>query len=223
MHPRSTPKSTSSKPAGPGRPKDLTKRAAILEAAKRMFTAQGFDGTSMDQIAAQAGVSKLTVYSHFGDKEALFVEAVRGVCEDLMPDLFIADHEGPLQAQLTAIAHAFFKLITSDEALSTHRMMMTRSSDQHVCQMFWEAGPKRVQQAFAAFLQERMEHGELDVPDIPRAASQFFCLLKGELHTLMASGLCDTPSQETVNAHIDATVDLFLRAHAPSHAADGQR
>src|SRR5688500_19640533 len=69
------------KSAGPGRPKDLGKRAAILEAAKQMFTQGGFDGASMDQIAAAAGVSKLTVYSHYGDKEALFVAVVKSHCE----------------------------------------------------------------------------------------------------------------------------------------------
>src|SRR5690606_22208157 len=57
--------------ASPGRPKDLAKRAAILQAAERMFLQHGFEGVSMDQIAAAAGVSKLTVYSHFGDKDAL--------------------------------------------------------------------------------------------------------------------------------------------------------
>jgi TetR/AcrR family transcriptional repressor of mexJK operon len=45
------------KASAPGRPKDLGKGAAILEAAKRMFTRHGFDGVSMDQIAAEAGVS----------------------------------------------------------------------------------------------------------------------------------------------------------------------
>ena len=57
------------KAAAPGRPKDLGKGSAILDAAKRLFTAHGFEGASMDQIAAEAGVSKLTVYSHYGDKE----------------------------------------------------------------------------------------------------------------------------------------------------------
>ncbi len=86
---KSTPETAPAKLA-PGRPKDLAKRAAILDAAKQMFTQHGFDGVSMDQIAAAAGVSKLTVYSHFGDKEALFVEAVRCLCEERMPDLFVA-------------------------------------------------------------------------------------------------------------------------------------
>src|SRR5690606_35877710 len=74
---------------GPGRPKDPGKRAAILEAAKAMFTRLGFDGASMDQIAAEAGVSKLTVYSHFGDKESLFAAAVQSHCDTGLPsDLF---------------------------------------------------------------------------------------------------------------------------------------
>jgi len=202
------------KPASPGRPKDLGKRAAILDAAKQMFTQLGYDGASMDAIAALAGVSKLTVYSHFGDKDALFTEAVRAKCEEQMPpELFIAGLEGPLRAQLSSIAHAFFTLITSDEALSMHRMMLMQASDEHVRRMFWEAGPQRVKDTFAGFLRQRVESGELSVPDIQRAASQFFCLLKGELHTRMVSGLCSKPGKPEVEAHIAATVDLFLRAH----------
>ncbi len=205
------------KPALPGRPKDLGKGAAILDAAKRMFTVHGFDGVSMDQIAAEAGVSKLTVYSHFGDKDALFFEAVSAKCEELLPpELFTSDHlQGPLRDQLTSIARAFFALITSDEALSMHRMMLMQSSDLHVREMFWKAGPQRVQGAFAAFVQARADAGEIAVPDVRRAASQFFCLLKGEMHMRMASGLCCAPSTTEVDMHIDATVDLFLRAHAP--------
>jgi len=214
------PRAEAVKPASPGRPKDLGKRAAILDAAKQMFTQLGFDGASMDAIAALAGVSKLTVYSHFGDKDALFSAAVRAKCEEQMPaDLFIADLKGPLRAQLSSIAHAFFALITSDEALSMHRMMLTQSSDEHVRRMFWEAGPQRVKDSFAGFLQQRVTTGELSVPEIPRAASQFFCLLKGELHLRMVSGLCSKPGKQEVEAHLAATVDLFLRAHATQRAS----
>ena len=52
---------------GPGRPKDQAKRLAILEAAKTLFMRNGYEGSSMDAIAAEAGVSKLTVYNHFTD------------------------------------------------------------------------------------------------------------------------------------------------------------
>src|SRR2546423_228720 len=52
------------------------KRAAILAAATEVFLEKGYPGTSMDEIAALAEVSKQTVYKHFADKERLFSEIV---------------------------------------------------------------------------------------------------------------------------------------------------
>ena len=99
--PGSPPPASAAKPAGPGRPKDLGKRAAILEAAKRMFTHSGFERASMDQIAAEAGVSKLTVYSHFGDKDSLFAAAVQSHCELALPSsLFEPAPQVPLREGL---------------------------------------------------------------------------------------------------------------------------
>lgn len=205
------------KPAGPGRPKDLGKRAAILDVAKRLFTQHGFDGVSMDQIAAEAGVSKLTVYSHYGDKESLFSAAIRAKCEEQMPSaLFLEGLEGSLREQLTVIGRAFFALATSEEAIAMHRMMMLPGTgDSHVRELFWQAGPQQLKDAFGEFLRTREARGELKVHEIQRAASQFFCLLKGEMHMQMLCGMCCQPQPEDVDAHITATVDLFLRAYHP--------
>ena len=205
------------KPAtgGPGRPKDLGKRAAILEAAKQLFAREGFNGVSMDQIAAEAGVSKLTVYSHFGDKDALFAAAVQAKCEEMLPDtLFQIELKGSLREQLKAIAQAFFALITSEEAISTHRMMMVPGNiDDKLKQTFWEAGPQRTHDAFAALLQAQVAKGELDIPDVATASVQFFTLIKGEVHARMTCGLCSQPGPLDTRQHIDATVDMFLRAY----------
>jgi TetR/AcrR family transcriptional repressor of mexJK operon len=208
---------TAAKPAGPGRPKDLGKRAAILDAAKRLFANEGFAGASMDEIAAEAGVSKLTVYSHFGDKEALFAAAVRAKCEEMLPDdLFQQELKGPLRSQLIAIASGFFALISSDEAISTHRMMIAPGNgDDPLRKLFWEAGPQRTHDALGAFLQARVQAGELDIADTSRATQQFFALIKGEMHSRMICGLYTKPLRGDVNAHIEATVDMFLRAYAP--------
>src|SRR5687768_11077555 len=202
---------------GPGRPKDLEKRAAILDAAKRLFPEHGFDGISMDAIAAEAGVSKLTVYSHFKDKGALFAETVRSKCEEQLPSaLFMADLKGPLRKQLRSIAKGFFDLIMSEEALAMHRMMTVQArTDSALPQMFWEAGPKRVQDGFAQFLRAEVEAGQLEIPDIARAASQFFCLLKGEAHARQMFGCSLTLGPREIDAHLDATVDFFLRAYLP--------
>jgi TetR/AcrR family transcriptional repressor of mexJK operon len=206
---------------GPGRPKDLEKRSAILEAAKRLFPVHGFDGVSMDAIAAEAGVSKLTVYSHFKDKAALFGETVRAKCEEqLPPALFLADLKGPLRKQLRDIAKGFFELVMSEEALAMHRMMTAQAqTDSTLPQMFWEAGPKRVTDGLAQFLRAEVDAGQLAIPDVQRAASQFFCLLKGEMHARLMFGCRQPLICGDVDAHLDATVDFFLRAYAPRQGA----
>lgn len=214
------------KPAGPGpgRPKDLGKRAAILDVAKRLFILHGFDGVSMDQIAAEASVSKLTVYSHFGDKESLFSAAVRAKCEEQMPPaLFIQGLEGDLREQLTMIARAFFALVTSEGAVAMHRMMMLPGTgDSLVRELYWQAGPQQLKDAFGEFLRTREARGELRVPDIQRAAAQFFCLLKGEMHMQLLCGMCCQPGEEDIDSHIAATVDLFLRAYRTNTQPSGQ-
>jgi TetR/AcrR family transcriptional repressor of mexJK operon len=207
------------KSAGPGRPKDLGKRAAILEAAKRMFTQQGFDGSSMDQIAAEAGVSKLTVYSHFGDKDALFVAAVESHCDQSLPSsLFEPSPATPLRERLMTIAHAFYSMISAPEAVAGHRMLCTpQMANSGLPKLFWEAGPMRVQGDFATLLERRIGAGELDITDVSRAAGQFFALLKGEPHACLVFG-GPGPRPEEIDAHLAASVDLFLRAYAVREA-----
>lgn len=207
------------KAAGPGRPKDLGKRAAILEAAKALFIEQGYTGVSMDTIAAQAGVSKLTVYSHFGDKETLFSEAVQSKCIEMLPDaLFVADADGPLRDQLIGIGLAFFELITSDAAISIQRMMMAPETDERLRELFWQAGPERTCEALADFLRARGERGELDIPDYYLAGQQFLTLVKGEVHMHMMCGMPLSPVECDPLAHVTASIDFFLRAYAPRGA-----
>jgi len=205
------------KTCGPGRPKDLEKRAAILQAAKQLFTTQGFDGTSMDAIAGLAGVSKLTVYSHYRDKERLFVAAVECVCQEQMPaEIFNADLKGPIRKQLLAIARAFFALIMSEEAVAVHRTIVANAQQSpKLGQLFWEAGPKRTQEGFQAFLRDEVAGGKLEITDTKRAAMQFFCLLKGELHARREFGCGEPFTQREIDEHLNATVDFFLRAYSP--------
>src|SRR4051812_4633149 len=94
------------KPQGPGRPKDMEKRALILDAARTLFAQSSFNGTSMDAVAAAAGVSKLTVYSHFGDKDNLFREVIRAHVQDKLPaELFTKRPDVSIRDILTEIAH----------------------------------------------------------------------------------------------------------------------
>ncbi len=209
------------KPNAPGRPKDPGKRCAILDAAKRLFVSLGFERVSMDQIAAEAGVSKLTVYSHFGDKESLFGEAVRAHCEQGMPiSLFDASPGTPVRERLLAIGHAFFAMVMAPEAIAGHRILCSPqvTTTTGLPAVFWEAGPQRVQAGFAALLERRTASGELDIEDAELAAAQFFTLLKGEPHLQAVIGYCCSRGSRDARDHVVSAVDFFLRAYARRQA-----
>lgn len=214
----SVPRSDLPRPAGPGRPKDLEKRAAILDAAKRLFPLHGYEGVSMDAIAAEAGVSKLTVYNHFRDKESLFSEAVTCRCEELLPQaLFERGLEAaPIGPLLGEIGRRFVALVSSEESVQLHRTLAARAmTDSRLAELFYAAGPRRTLTELEGLLRRAVAAGKLELPDPARAATHFFCLLKGELHSRMLLGCACQPSAEDIEAHISSVVELFLRAYAP--------
>ncbi|TRX75541.1 TetR/AcrR family transcriptional regulator [Pseudomonas mangiferae] len=203
--------------SGPGRPKDLVKRQAILEAAKQLFLRNGYDGSSMDAIAARAGVSKLTVYSHFTDKETLFSEAVKAKCEEQLPDLIFALPPGvPADQVLRNIGQRFLQLIDDPESLQLHRLMIAMASqDPTLARLFFEAGPQRVLDVLARLLLA-MDHAELlRVKQPARAAEHFLCLLKGAHHFRLLLGCSDALDAASAAEHLDDVVGLFVRAYRP--------
>jgi TetR/AcrR family transcriptional repressor of mexJK operon len=205
------------KPVGPGRPKDLEKRAAILDAAKRLFPARGLDGVSMEAIAADAGVSKLTLYSHFSDKDTLFREAVKARCEELLPHAFFELETGrmAIRDRLLSIARAFHALVTNQESVLMYRMMAAQApANGKLAALFFEAGPQRILAEFETLLRQADAAGSLRIEDASIAAAHFFCLVKGLCHMRMLIGVCEAPSAEQAEQHIGNVVDLFLRAYA---------
>jgi len=208
----------SRKGPGRGRPKDPDKRAAILLAAKKLFTAQGLPGTSMEGIAAEAGVSKLTVYSHFRSKEELFHETVCAKCNEHWPeDLFDVQARSPLRERLRLIGRGFLDLVHSEDVIRMYRLMAAEGSGpSDFGRLFWEFGPERTLERFSQVLEAAHRAGELQIPHFRRAASHFFVLLKGEHHIKSLVGAALPPDAAERQRHVEDVIDLFLRAHAPS-------
>ena len=206
-----------SAPNGPGRPKDLAKRQAILDAAKTLFLSHGYANTSMDAVAAEAGVSKLTVYSHFNDKETLFSAAVMAKCEEQLPPLFFELPAGiAVEKVLLNIARGFHQLINSDESVNLHRLIMALGSqDPKLSLIFFEAGPQRMVQGMERLLTQIHDSGALSI-DLPRnAAEHFFCLIKGAGNFRLLYGCGEPLDEEASESHVREVVGLFMRAYRP--------
>jgi TetR/AcrR family transcriptional repressor of mexJK operon len=202
-----------------GRPKDMDKRAAIAAAAQAQFLARGFDRASMDEIAAKAGVSKLTVYGHFKDKDTLFRQVMHDkisrfrIQDDLTPLLAMQPREGLLK-----IAREAARIFFSAEMVQLQRLMESSHSPKF-SQAFYSAGIERFRKHLAKYLRDLDKAGRLIVPQPERAAQHFFSLLRGDLYIRAALGL-GLPSPAAMNAQAKEAVEVFLRAYpAPAKKA----
>lgn len=200
----------------PGRPKDIEKRAALVEAAGQLFCRHGFDAVSLDAVARAASVSKLTIYSHFGDKEGLFTAAVEARCEQQLPHGLFERPEGlSLRDALVAIGRAFTGLVQSEDAIQLMRMMVAQpGGSTRLATLYFAAGPKRALDEMEGFLRGVQASGQLAIGDPREAAGHFFMLLKGIVHMQVLIGLAPPPDAEARARHVERCVDFFLRAHA---------
>ena len=205
---------------GPGRPKDMEKRAAILEAAKGLFIRNAFAGTSMDAIAADAGVSKLTVYSHFGDKDNLFREVIRSRIQDLLPEQTYAyDPQADIHDVLLRVALKHAHLDCNAETVGTFRAILSdcRQGNPRYGKLIWEEGTTRTHGLMEHLLQQAVDAGQLDIDDVPRASVQFLTLIKGNLMMRQMFGCTECPESylQEIETTARAGVVMFLRAYLP--------
>lgn len=201
-----------------GRPKDLDKRLAILVAAKALFTAHGLTGTSMEGIAQAAGVSKLTVYSHFSNKEELFRQTIFAKCAEHWPDvLFDVQVKPPLRERLQRIGQGFLDLVNSEDVINLYRLLAAEAGGgSSFGRLFWEAGPERTMERFSQVLEAASRAGEITIQDARKSAAHFFVLLKGEHHIRCLVGAGAPLEGAALRQHLEEVVDLFLRAHNPT-------
>ena len=199
-----------------GRPLDLAKREAILAAAAQRFLEHGFAATSIEQVAEDAGVSKVTIYNNFGDKRGLFGAAVDCECEKMRGHFDIeAIPTGTIRERLTGIAKAMFAFLSRPEMIQFERRIAAETEhDPAVGAAFLEAGPWRMKEGFGAFLAHASAQGELDIADPALAAEQFVAMAKGMGDLERRFGV--VPSPEHTERRIAGAVDVFLKAYAPS-------
>ncbi|KLI62867.1 TetR/AcrR family transcriptional regulator [Aurantiacibacter marinus] len=197
-----------------GRPADAAKRAAIIAAATAAFFDKGFAGSFIEQIAADAGVSKVTIYNHFQDKRGLFVAAVESQCE-MMREHFSIENitRGTLRQRLTAIGEAMVQFLSRDEMVQFERRIAAETeAEPEIGAAFLAAGPHRMKAAFTAFILAMVEAGELVVDDPELAAEQFASMCKGMGDLDRRFG---KPIDENRNRQrIEQAVEVFCRAYA---------
>lgn len=200
-----------------GRPKDAQKEEAILAAATALFLQQGYQRTTMADIARKAKVSKQTVYSHFGAKEALLEQMIRSQVEQYFLRLPLAK-EDSFTAHLEALALGFLHLILDPETLAMQRLIIAEAKNQpELGQLFYDNGPRLVMEKMCALLES--QRAQLPaMQESAEAALDFFNLIKGGEHFCQLIGVRNSPFLTTTcvdneTAYAKRAVEKFLRLY----------
>jgi len=197
-----------------GRPRDPERVRRILEAAQKHFNEHGLERASVDAIAADAGVSKMTIYSNFGSKDGLFQAAVRDRTEQVVagvPGVGALDPGRPEEA-LLAVGTRFLALARGD-ALGAMRAVYSVAGQQpHVCHAFFKEGPERVSEELAAYLRLAHLSGTLKVRNPLQAADLFLSMFLGSGHIRGMLKL-QMPDAREDTALLREAVRVFMAAY----------
>lgn len=199
-----------------GRPKDVARREAIINAARHLFATQPFDLVTMETIAKQAHVSKMTIYSHFRDKETLFETIVLATSDQMIRSLSEAGQTGGLREQLNALGTVVLGMILgTDICTMAHTLPPALRANHDLAVRFYAAGPGRVRAALAAIIAGAAQRGELEVDDADCAADDLVSLWEGSMPAKLAFGLVGLSTPQQVRQRTERGTEVFLRAYRP--------
>jgi TetR/AcrR family transcriptional repressor of mexJK operon len=201
-------------------PRTRRTRAAIVEAATTLFLQHGYQGTSTDDIAGLAAVSKRTVYSNFGDKERLFTEIILGitVTAEQLADELTAElvHAEDVPAALHDVARRLLQAVTRPMVLQLRRLLIAEAERfPDLARDYYRNAPGRVLSSLVTALGSLAERGALVVPDPQRAAEHFaFLVLGATLDRAMFEGEQSVPSNPELQRTADDATRAFLAAYS---------
>ena len=191
-------------------------RQRILDGAARMFCQDGYEGASMSNIAAQAGVSKGTLYNYFVSKEALFAAYIEASCNMRMARLFegVAETDH-IRDGLYLLAQRGLTMMMTTESVELYRLIVSIAPKfPDLAEIFFQAGPNQALSKMQAFLERAHSRGQLHVPDPRFAAEQFFSLCQSRICLRRRLNLPEDPP-EMIEQVIEGAVEMFLKNYEP--------
>ncbi|UAA38269.1 TetR/AcrR family transcriptional regulator [Paraneptunicella aestuarii] len=196
---------------GAGRPKSEEKKHQILCAATDSFLECGFAGTSMDQVANLAGVSKQTVYSHFENKDTLYIEVIKAKCAEYQLDeehIEMATEE-PEQV-LRKLGMQFIQLLLDPNVIRMYKMVIGEvNTTTNVAELFYNAGSQRGLHLVAQYLLKQPNYPVSEKTAF-ELSTLYFNSLKGEYHMKSMLNIPFNAQKSELEEHVQRTVKWVM-------------
>jgi TetR/AcrR family transcriptional repressor of mexJK operon len=210
---------TATRAAGRGRPPDPAKHTAILEAARKLFFSGSIQSLNMEAVARAAGVSKVTVYSHFKDLQGLIRAVVllqRREMTAALDDL--PSGQCGLRQALVDLGCSLMGFLTSDDYVALQRMLATLARQETwLGALVYRDGAEATRDRLADRLAQARARGDLRPHDSRLAAEQLLGMWQGIQTTGLMSGGCPRPDAAELRSRVECAVEVLLRAYAPEN------
>ena len=195
------------------------KRLTILSAGRDLFLSNGYQGTSVDQIAASAEVSKQTVYKHFGDKRELLLSIVNEALQDTVTPFLdrigaLAD-AADLETEMIALAADYLRAVLQEPVVQLRRLVVGEANRvPELAELYYNRAPARTLSAFADCFAALHRRGALRAPEPAVAAEHFAFLIVGRsIDQALFYGGPQVLAGIDVQRHVRAGVRVFLAAY----------
>ena len=194
---------------------DGAKRRQIVDGARTVFMARGFDAASMGDIAKAAGVSKGTLYVYFKDKDELFAAIVEQECSFQAEGVFAFDHsDKDVEAALLKHGKAFAEKICDPRRQSSLRAVIAIADRMpDLGRRVYETGPAVGIARMSAYLRAQVEAGVLDIEDCDVAAAQFIETCHATMFKPVLFNFAPPPTPERIAYVVGIAVRTFLTAY----------
>ena len=189
------------------------KTDVVLTAAESLFQRFNFVDVAMEDVAAEAGVSKSTVYRNFGSKEQLFQAVIRHRCAHILPDTAtIAEAERAKPADgLRILSIAFLHWILAPAQIEFFRSVIASvRRAPEVGRMLFEGPMQRSRALFADYIGRRIAVRPTSADEADRLASQLIALLSNQTHMQLVLGCLVELDEARITADVDHALSLFL-------------
>jgi AcrR family transcriptional regulator len=194
---------------------DSAKRRQIVEGARSVFLAHGFDAASMGEIAKVAGVSKGTLYVYFKDKDELFKAIVEKECVFQAEGIFAFDVDDPdVAGTLARVGVAFVQKLCAPSRQAPLRAVIAIADRMpNIGRTFYETGPAVGLAKMRAYLEAQVTAGRLMIPDCEVAAAQFIETCHATLFKPVLFNFAPPPPLERIEYVVSIAVKTFMAAY----------
>jgi AcrR family transcriptional regulator len=201
----------------------LNRERAILDAALKVFAAQGYSGASMDAVASEAGVTKPTLYSYFPSKESLFQAMMLGK-RDAMLDVFEHPSDQGMVADLLVFAWSYADMVMHPELLSLARLIIGEVQRfPEIGRAYQASGPDQLLRGIMRYLDIQRRAGRLEFADTELAAQDLWGLILSAPRTQALYMPDAMPDRATLQRYIMNGLRVFLKAYSTAPKPDTEQ